>query len=94
MRVRERLPLCTPVAEKGDIVLPLRNSSSTMHIGDPVITADVRASALAKIDPHTLCFCYCDLPGMELGQTQMLQTNNSLAVCTCLTFHQQSVCIL
>ncbi len=33
VRVRERLTLRTPVAEDGDIVLPLRNSSSTTHIG-------------------------------------------------------------
>ncbi len=52
MRVREQLPLCTPVAEDGDIVLPLRNSSSRMRIGDPVIAAAAGASAQADIDPH------------------------------------------
>ena len=51
MRVRERLVLHTPVTEEGDIVLPLRNSSSTTHIGDPVIAAAARASALAEMDP-------------------------------------------
>ncbi len=66
VRVRERLTLCTPVAEDGNIVLPLRNSSSTMHIGDPVIAAAARASELAEIDPHMLCFCYCNSSDMEL----------------------------
>jgi len=65
VRVRERLTLRTPVAEEGDLVLP-RHSSSTTHIGDPVIAAAARASAQAEIDPHTLCFCYCDLSDMEL----------------------------
>jgi hypothetical protein len=64
VRVRERLTLRTPVAEDGDIVLPLRNSSSTMHIGDPVIAAAARASELAEMD--MLCFCYCDSSDMEL----------------------------
>jgi hypothetical protein len=40
--VRERLTLRTPVAENGDIVLPVCNSSSTTHIGDPVIAAAAR----------------------------------------------------
>ena len=59
VRVREHLILHTPVAEEGDLVLP-RHSSSTTHIGDPVIAAATRASAQAEIDPHTLCFFYCD----------------------------------
>ena len=66
VRVRERLPLRTPVAEEGDIVLPLRNSSSTTRVGDPVIAAAAGASAQAEIDPHKLCFCYCDSSDMEL----------------------------
>ena len=66
VRVRERLTLRTPVAEDGNIVLPLRNSSSTMHIGDPVIAAAARASELAELNPHTLSFCYCDSSDMEL----------------------------
>ena len=52
--VRERLTLRTPVAENGDIVLPVCNSSSTTHIGDPVIAAAARDSALAEID-HCGC---------------------------------------
>ena len=61
VRKRERLPLCTPVAEDGDIVLPLHNSSSSRtRIGDPVIAAAAGASSQAEIDPHKLCFCYCD----------------------------------
>ena len=66
MRVREQLPLRTPVAEDGDIVLSLCNSSSSKRIGDPVIAAAAGASALAETDPHKLCFCYCDSPDMEL----------------------------
>ena len=67
VRVRERLILRTPVAEDTDLVLPLRTSRSTTHIlGDPVIAAAARASAQAEIDPHTLCFCYCDSSDMEL----------------------------
>jgi hypothetical protein len=31
-----------------------------------VIAAAARASAQAEIDPHTLCFCYCDSSDMEL----------------------------
>jgi hypothetical protein len=65
VRVRERLILRTPVAEDTDIVLPL-TSRPTTHIGDPVIAAAARASAQAEIDPHTLCFCYCDSSDMEL----------------------------
>jgi hypothetical protein len=82
VRVRERLPLRTPVAEDGDIVLPLRNSSSSRtRIGDPLITAAVGASAQAKIDPHKLCFCYCDLPDMELVRLE----------CCKQTIHRQCV---
>jgi hypothetical protein len=47
-------------------VLPLRNTASTVPISDPVIAAAVAASAQAEIDHHQLCFCYCDLPDMEL----------------------------
>jgi hypothetical protein len=67
VHVRERLILRTPVAEDTDIVLPLHTSRSTTHIlGEPVIAAAARASAQAEIDPHTLCFCYCNLSDMEL----------------------------
>ena len=52
VRVRERLPL--------------RLFSSTTRVGDPVIAAAAGASAQAEIDPHKLCFCYCDSPDMEL----------------------------
>jgi hypothetical protein len=79
--VRKRLPLRTPVAEDGDIVLPLRNSSSSLCIGDPVIAAAARASALAEIDSHKLCFCYCDLPDMELVRLK----------CCKQTIHRQCV---
>ena len=65
VRVRQCLALRTPVAEEGNLVLP-RHSSSTMHIGDPVIAAAAKASAQVEIDPHTLCFCYCDSSDMEL----------------------------
>jgi hypothetical protein len=74
VRVREQLPLRTPVAEDGDIVLPLRNtSSSTTCVGDPVIAAAAGASAQADIDPHKLCFCYCDSPHMELVRMECCQ---------------------
>jgi hypothetical protein len=66
VRVRERLTLHTPVAEEeGDLVLPC-HSRRTTHIVDPVIAAAARASAQAEIDPHTLCFCYCNSSDMEL----------------------------
>ena len=73
VRVREQLPLRTPVAEDGDIVLPLRNSSSRTRVGDPVIAAAAGASAQADIDPHKLCFCYCDSPHMELVRMECCQ---------------------
>ena len=66
MRVTERLPLRTPTAEKGNLVLPLRNTASTVPISDPVIAAAAAALAQAKIDEQQLCFCYCDLPNMGL----------------------------
>jgi hypothetical protein len=56
VRVREQLPLRTPVVEDGDIVLPLRNSSIRTRVGDPGIAAAAGASAQANIDPHKLCF--------------------------------------
>ncbi len=65
VRVRERLTLHTPVAEEGDNVLP-HHLRPTTHIRDPVIAAATRASAQAEIDPHTLCFCYCDSSDIEL----------------------------
>jgi hypothetical protein len=80
VRVREQLPLRTPVAEDGDIVLPLRNSSSSRtRIGDPVIAAAAGAYALVEIDPHKLCFCYSDLSDMELVRLE----------CCKQTIHQQ-----
>ncbi len=66
VRVREHLPLGTPTAEEGDLVLPLRNTASTVPISDPVIAAAAAALAQTEIDHHQLCFCYCDLPDMEL----------------------------
>jgi hypothetical protein len=68
VRVIERLPLRTPTAEDSDIKLPLRNTFSTTPIRDPVVAAAVAALAQAKIDELQLCFCYCDLPDMELVQ--------------------------
>jgi len=65
VRVREHLILHTPVAEEGNLVFPC-HSRHTTHIGDPVIEAATRASAQVEIDPHTLCFCYCDLSDTEL----------------------------
>jgi hypothetical protein len=64
--VRECLLLCTPTAEEGNLMLPLQNTASTAPISDPVIAAAAAASAQAEIDHHQLCFCYCDLPDMEL----------------------------
>jgi hypothetical protein len=66
VRVREHLPLRTPITEEGNIVLPLRNTASTASISDPVIAVAAAALAQAEIDHHQLCFCYCDLPDMEL----------------------------
>ncbi len=66
MRVRERLPLHTPTAEEGNLVLLLQNTASTALISDSVIAAAAAASAQAELDHHQLCFCHCDLPDMEL----------------------------
>ncbi len=66
MHVREHLPLRTSTAEDRDLVLPLRNTFSTAPISDPVVAAAAAASAQAEIDHRQLCFCYCDLPDMEL----------------------------
>ncbi len=66
VRVRECLPLCTPTAEEGDRVLPLRNTESTAPISDPVFAVTAAALAQAERDHHQLCFCYCDLLDMEL----------------------------
>jgi hypothetical protein len=62
-------------------VLPLHNSSSRTRVGDPVIAAAAEASAQADIDPHKLCFCYCDSPHMELVRMKCCQQ----------TIHQQCV---
>ena len=78
--------------EDGDIVLPLRNSSSSTRIGDPVIAAAVGASALAEIDPHKLCFCYCDLPDMELVRLKCCkQTIHRQCVFVYLSINSQCV---
>jgi hypothetical protein len=66
VRVRERLPLRTSTAEEGNLVLPLRNTASTVPISDPVIAVAAAVLAQAEINHHQLCFCYCDLPDMEL----------------------------
>ncbi len=47
-------------------MLPLQNTFSTAPISDPVVAAAAAASAQAEIDHRQLCFCYCDLPDMEL----------------------------
>ena len=65
-RVRERIPLCTPVAEDGALVLPSRNSSWLRATIDPVIAAAVAASAEALMDNAQLCFCCCNSPKMDL----------------------------
>jgi hypothetical protein len=79
VHVRERLPLCTPTVEEGDLVLLLQNTASTAPISDPVIAAAAAASAQAEIDHHQLCFCYCDSSDMELVRLK----------CCKQTIHQQ-----
>ncbi len=81
MRVREHLPLHIPTVEDGNLVLPLQNTFSTAPIRDPVVAAAVAASAQAEIDERQLCFCYCDLPNMELVQLK----------CCKQTIHRQCV---
>ncbi len=81
MRVRERLLLRTPTAEDSDLMLPLRNTFSTAPIRDPVVAAAVAALAQAEINERQLCFCYCDLPDMELVRLK----------CCKQTIHQQCV---
>jgi hypothetical protein len=66
VHVRECFPLRTPAAEDSNLMLPLQNTVSTMPISDPVVAADAAALAQVEIDHHQLCFCYCDLPDMEL----------------------------
>jgi hypothetical protein len=73
LQVREQIPLRTPTAEEGDVVLPLRNRTSTAPIVDPVIAAAAAASAQAEIDHHKLCFCCCDSPDLELVRVQCCQ---------------------
>jgi hypothetical protein len=46
-----------------------------------VVAAAVAASAQAEIDHRQLCFCYCDLPDMELIKLKCCQQ----------TIHQQCV---
>jgi hypothetical protein len=82
VHVREHLLLCTRTAEEGDLVLLLQNTASTAPISDPVIAAAAAASAQVEIDHHQLCFCYCDLPDMELVRLK----------CCKQTIHQQ--CLL
>ena len=57
MCVRERLPLHIPTVEDSDLVLPLRNTFSTVPISDPVVAAAAAALAQAEIDNRQLCFC-------------------------------------
>jgi hypothetical protein len=82
VHVGERLPLRTPTAEDGNVVLPLRSTFSTALIRDPVVAAAAAASAQAEIDERQLCFCYCDSPNMELVRIK----------CCKQTIHRQ--CIL
>jgi hypothetical protein len=70
VQVRERLPLWTPIAEEGNIVLPSRNKLSTAPVRNTSIALAVAASAEAEIDHHQFCFCYCDAPGTDLLQMQ------------------------
>jgi hypothetical protein len=81
VHVREHHPLRTPVAEECNVVLPLRNTSSTAQNVNPVIAAAAAASALAEMDHHLLCFCYCDSPDMELVRLK----------CCKQTIHRQCV---
>ncbi len=81
MRVREHLPLRTPTVEDSNLVLSLRDTFSTAPISDPVVAAAAAASAQTEIDNRQLCFCYCDLPDMELVRLK----------CCKQTIHQQCV---
>ncbi len=81
MHVRERLLLRTPTVEGSNLVLPLRNIFSTAPISYPVVAAAAAASAQAEIDHRQLCFCYCDLPDMELVRLK----------CCKQTIHRQCV---
>jgi len=90
VRVRERHILRTPVADDTHVVLPLRTSSTNHILGDPVIAAAARASAQAEIDPHTLCFCYCNSSDMELVKlTCCQQTIHRQCVLSCLCINSQ-----
>ena len=81
VRVKEHHPLRTPAAEEGNVVLPPRNTFSTTQNVNPVIAVAAAASALAEINHHQLCFCYCDSPDMELVRLK----------CCKQTIHQQCV---
>jgi hypothetical protein len=70
VQVQERLPLRTPIAEEGNIVLPSRNTLSTAPVRNASIALAVAASAEAEIGHHQFCFCYCDAPGMDQLQMQ------------------------
>ncbi len=63
-------------------MLPLRNTASTALISDPVIAVAAAVLAQVEIDHNQLCFCYCDLPDMELVRVK----------CCKQTIHQQ--CLL
>jgi hypothetical protein len=66
VRVRERIPLRTSVAQDGNLVLSPRNSMLLRATIDPVIAAAVAASAESPMDNAQLCFCCCDSPNMDL----------------------------
>ena len=69
VRVRERVPLCEPVVEGGDIAVSSPNTSWLRTL--PTMIADAAASSSdAPIDDTQLCFCCCDSPDMELVRTE------------------------
>ena len=68
VRVRERVPLCEPVMEGGDIVVSSPNTSWLKTL--PKIADAAAASSDAPIDDTQLCFCCCDSPDMELVRTE------------------------
>jgi hypothetical protein len=84
VRVQERLPLRTPIAEEGNIDLPSRNTLSTVPIRNASITLAVAASAEAEINQNQFCFCYCDVPGVDLLQMQCCKQTIH---CHCLVAH-------
>ncbi len=88
--MRKRLPLRTPIAEEGNIVLSSRNTLSTAPVRNASIALAVAASAEAEIDHYQFCFCYCDAPGMDLLQMQCCkQTIHHLCLVAHLSVNSQ-----